>query len=80
MDIQVVHHQVDLFTPRDSCARPSPAPGQIRTAERLGVGRVKCRPAFGSTAQKTLAVPVRSKNWSVSRKHPQNAISILLTF
>jgi hypothetical protein len=25
-------------------------------------------------------VPVRSKNWSVSQKHPQKAISILLTF
>ena len=26
------------------------------------------------------AIPVRSKNWSVSQKHPQKAISILLTF
>src|ERR1019366_1219629 len=35
------------------------------TAERSGVGNVKCRPAFGSTAQKTLAVPQRS--YSLSR-------------
>src|SRR5579863_9541100 len=28
--------------------------------ERSGVAKVKCRPAFGSTAQKTLAVPQRS--------------------
>src|SRR6202023_3590597 len=34
-------------------------------AERFGVGKVKCRPAFGSTAQKTLAVPRRS--YSLSR-------------
>src|SRR6266851_3738875 len=33
--------------------------------ERSGVGKVKCRPAFGSTAQKTLAVPQRS--YSLSR-------------
>src|SRR5215471_2522308 len=35
-------------------------------ADRLGVGKVKCRPAFGSTAQKTLAVPHRS--YSLSRR------------
>src|SRR5450631_2762395 len=35
------------------------------TAERSGVGNVKCRPAFGSTAQKTSAVPQRS--YSLSR-------------
>src|SRR5215510_11334018 len=34
--------------------------------ERSGVGKVKCRPAFGSTAQKTLAVPRRS--YSLSRR------------
>src|SRR5215470_18264873 len=35
-------------------------------ADRLGVGKGKCRPAFGSTAQKTLAVPHRS--YSLSRR------------
>src|SRR5215471_13736650 len=35
-------------------------------ADRLGVGKVKCRPAFGSTAQKTFAVPSRS--YSLSRR------------
>src|SRR6266478_6159933 len=35
-------------------------------AERSGVGNVKCRPALGSTAQKTLAVPQRS--YSLSRR------------
>src|SRR5215471_17678306 len=34
--------------------------------ERSGVAKVKCRPAFGSTAQKTLAVPQRS--YSLSRR------------
>src|SRR5215813_5293451 len=34
--------------------------------ERSGVGKVKCRPALGSTAQKTLAVPRRS--YSLSRR------------
>src|SRR5690242_5268521 len=34
--------------------------------ERSGVGKVKWRPAFGSTAQKTLAVPRRS--YSLSRR------------
>src|SRR5229473_835518 len=34
-------------------------------AERSGVGKVKCRPALGSTAQKTFAVPQRS--YSLSR-------------
>src|SRR5215831_2510220 len=34
--------------------------------ERSGVVKVKCRPAFGSTAQKTLAVPRRS--YSLSRR------------
>ena len=34
-------------------------------AERSGVGKVKCRPALGSTAKKTLAVPRRS--YSLSR-------------
>src|SRR5450755_2194605 len=34
-------------------------------AERSGVANVKCRPALGSTAQKTLAVPQRS--YSLSR-------------
>src|SRR3954447_16471993 len=32
--------------------------------ERSGVGKVKCRPALGSTAQKTLAVPQRSYSLS----------------
>src|SRR5215472_15663495 len=35
-------------------------------AERSVVAKVKCRPAFGSTAQKTLAVPRRS--YSLSRR------------
>ena len=35
-------------------------------AERSGVAKVKWRPAFGSTAQKTLAVPRRS--YSLSRR------------
>src|SRR5665811_2598813 len=35
-------------------------------ADLSGVGKVKCRPAFGSTAQKTLAVPHRS--YSLSRR------------
>src|ERR1039457_5422284 len=35
-------------------------------ADRSGVGNVKCCPAFGSTAQKTLAVPRRS--YSLSRR------------
>src|SRR5215470_5685795 len=35
-------------------------------ADRLGVGKGKCRPVFGSTAQKTLAVPHRS--YSLSRR------------
>src|SRR3954451_16390669 len=34
--------------------------------ERSGVGNVKCRPAFGSTTQKTFAVPRRS--YSLSRR------------
>ena len=34
--------------------------------DRSGVARVKCRPAFGSTAQKTLAVPHRL--YSLSRR------------
>src|ERR1039457_4283153 len=35
-------------------------------ADRSGVGNVKCRAAFGSTARKTLAVPRRS--YSLSRR------------
>ena len=46
--------------PRSTVTRANSKP------ERSGVGKVKCRPAFGSTAQKTLAVPQRS--YSLSRR------------
>src|SRR6266700_1390995 len=39
-------------------------------ADRSGVGKVKCRPAFGSTAQKTLAVPQRSYSLSHLASRP----------
>src|ERR1700684_3697679 len=64
MDVQVIHDQMDGFgfrvlkgSSKTTCANS--------TAERSGVGNVKCRPAFDSTAQKTLAVPQRS--YSLSR-------------
>src|SRR5215475_931405 len=41
--------------------------------ERSGVGKVKCRPAFGSTAQKTLAVPRRSYSLSRRASRPGSA-------
>src|SRR5512135_2844253 len=48
------------------CIASSQATRANSKAERSGVGKVKCRPAFGSTAQKTLAVPRRS--YSLSRR------------
>src|ERR1022692_165472 len=39
-------------------------------ADLSGVGNVKCRPAFGSTAQKTLAVPHRSYSLSCRASRP----------
>jgi hypothetical protein len=30
--------------------------------------------------RKSIISPIRSKNWSVSQKHPQKAVSILPTF
>src|SRR6476659_7776212 len=41
--------------------------------ERSGVGKVKWRPAFGSTAQKTLAVPQRSYSLSRLASRPGDA-------
>src|SRR3974390_245966 len=43
--------------------------------ERSGVAKVKCRPAFGSTAQKTLAAPHRvySLSGRASRPGPTSA-------
>src|SRR5437763_14266300 len=41
--------------------------------ERSGVAKVKWRPAFGSTAQKTLAVPRRS--YSLSRRASRPGIA-----
>jgi hypothetical protein len=41
--------------------------------ERSGVGKVKWRPAFGSTAQKTLAVPHRSYSLSRLASRPGTA-------
>src|SRR6516225_5492160 len=41
--------------------------------ERSGVGNVKCLPAFGSTAQKTLAVPQRSYSLSRLASRPGTA-------
>jgi len=38
--------------------------------DRFGVGRVKCMPAFGSTAQNTLAVPHRLYSLSGRRGLP----------
>src|ERR1017187_3059886 len=42
-------------------------------ADRSGVGNVKCRAAFGSTAQKTLAVPHRSYSLSRRASRPGSA-------
>src|ERR1700730_17778968 len=46
--------------------------GYLREFEpvRSGVGNVKCRPVFGSTAQKTLAVPQRSYSLSCLASRP----------
>src|ERR1700684_927518 len=64
MDVQVIHDQMDGFGFR-VLKGSSKTTWANSTAERSGGGNVKCRPAFGSTAQKTLAVPQRS--YSLSR-------------
>src|SRR5208282_5871338 len=51
MDVEVIHHPVNRSRPGiaapDRLQRPANS-----AAERFGVGRVQCRPAWGSTAQK----------------------------
>jgi hypothetical protein len=57
--VEVVHDQVNRLGGRN-CIATSQATRANSKADRSGVGEVKWRPALGSTAQKTLAVPHRS--------------------
>jgi hypothetical protein len=64
VDVEVVHDEVDRLRLRVAPDDEVDDLGKF-CPERSGVGKVKCRPAFGSTAQKTLAVPQRL--YSLSR-------------
>src|SRR6266853_748147 len=72
MDIQVVHHQMDGLGFRILNGHLE---GYLRELKRRtsGVGNVKWRPALGSTAQKTLAVPQRSYSLSRLASRPGTA-------
>jgi hypothetical protein len=52
------------------CMDSSQATRTNSNAERSGVANVKWRPAFGSTAQKTLVVPQCSYSLSRRASHP----------
>src|SRR5487761_581470 len=66
MNGQVVHDQVNGSRPGVTLDQRAHDFGELRGGPvRFGVGQVKCLPAWGSTAQKTLAVPQRL--YSLSR-------------
>src|SRR5579872_892992 len=64
MDVQVIHHHVNCSRPTITAHHGLQRLGKFWRGA-VGVGRVKCRPAFGSTTPKTLAVPQRL--YSLSR-------------
>ncbi len=65
----IVHHQMDCLRLRVWHRQTDRHPRELEP-ERSGVAKVKWRPALGSTAQKTLAIPQRSYSLSCRASRP----------